>query len=140
MKILEIPFHQHVQLRACDHPSFIFEMEAFPETLNHLQTVHACAQLTLAEASSGEFLRENLSELQENLVPVIRKTEAKYLKPATKTLRSKASFASSNLSEIRTTLLEKKRMIVPVKVEIEDIEGTKTLTVIFDWFITYHTS
>jgi hypothetical protein len=139
MKILEIPFHQHLQLRKCDRPSFIFEMDPFPETLNHLQTVHACAQLTLAEASSGEFLRENLSDLQENLIPVIRKTEAKYLKPATRTLRAKASFASNTLSEIRNTLLEKKRMIVPVKVEIEDVEGTITLAVTFDWFITYQT-
>ncbi|MCK4671138.1 MAG: DUF4442 domain-containing protein [Candidatus Aegiribacteria sp.] len=39
---------------------------------NHLQTIHASAQFTLAETASGEMLRIELPELVGKVVPIFR--------------------------------------------------------------------
>jgi len=41
---------------------------------NHLGTVHASAQLALAEASRGEFLLRAMGDMQ-GIVPVVRRLE-----------------------------------------------------------------
>lgn len=136
MKILEIPFHQHLSLISSEDSVFIFQLKEKPEHLNHLGTIHACVQLTLAEASSGEFLRIQFQEIQDQLIPVVRKTEAKYQRPANGVLRAKASFVDLDAAAHINLLKEKKRAIISVKVEIIDENDAKTLTAVFDWFIT----
>jgi acyl-coenzyme A thioesterase PaaI-like protein len=138
MKILEIPFHQHLSLIPSEKSEYIFQLKEKPEHLNHLGTIHACVQLTLAEASSGEFLRLQFQEIQDQLIPVVRKTEAKYQRPAQGILRAKASFIEHEKEEYIRILNEKKRVIIPVRVEIIDENDVKNLTVVFDWFITQH--
>ena len=56
MDILAIPFHKFLNIKKHAGDDYIFEADERPEYLNHLQTIHACVQLALAEASSGEFL------------------------------------------------------------------------------------
>ena len=86
MDILSIPFHRFLNIEKSDEgEGFIFRMEERPEHLNHLGTIHACAQLALAEASSGEFLLEQFGDLKDSVIPLIRKTEVKYSKPANAT-------------------------------------------------------
>lgn len=115
---------------------FIFIAEEKPEYLNHLNNIHACVQLALAEASSGEFLLNQFFELRNELIPVIRKTEARYHKPANGTLYSKASFDSVSKEAILSDLLEKNRVIVKVRTEVFDAQNNKSLTATFEWFIT----
>lgn len=54
--VIELPFIQHVGLQIADDPSKVLQRPAGPRYLKHLGTVHASAQIALAEASSGEFL------------------------------------------------------------------------------------
>ena len=56
MDILSIPFHKYLSIEKYPGDVYIFQVQEKPEFLNHLQTHHACLQLALAEASSGEFL------------------------------------------------------------------------------------
>ena len=58
MDILSIPFHQLLHIERNQDDAFIFQMKERPEFNNHLGTFHACAQLSLAEATSGEYLQE----------------------------------------------------------------------------------
>lgn len=135
MDILEIPFHKFLNLKKHNGDDFIFEAEERPEYLNHLQTIHACMQLALAEASSGEFLLQEFGEHKADVIPVIRKTEAKYHRPANGTLYSRASFQSATKAEVLDELIHKKRTITQIKVEILDHSKKKVLTAIFDWFL-----
>ena len=54
------------------HP---LELPSGNQYLNHLGTVHAGAQLALAEASSGEFLLKHFAS-SDDLFPVVRRLEA----------------------------------------------------------------
>lgn len=136
MDILDIPFHRFLNIK--NHPGndYIFEAEERAEYLNHLGTIHACVQLSIAEASSGEFLLQQFTGLSSVLIPVVRRTAAKYHKPANGTLYSKASFESTSKSEVLNELQSKKRALLKVKVEIFDGQKNKALTAVFDWFIT----
>ena len=136
MDILAIPFHRYLNIKKNTGNEYIFAIEERPEYLNHLGTVHACVQLSLAEATSGEFLQNQFKDLKSEVIPVIRRTEAKYHKPANGNLYSKAEFDSTDKDEAMQELETKKRTIVKVKVEIFDSQNNKTLTVIFDWFIS----
>ena len=136
MDILEIPFHRFLNLKKHSGEEFIFEAAERPEYLNHLGTIHACVQLTLAEASSGEFLLQEFNDIKSELIPVVRKTEAKYHRPANGILFSKAAFESTNKSNVLHDLSNKKRALLKVKVEIFDEQKDKKLSVVFDWFIT----
>jgi hypothetical protein len=135
MEILDIPFHRFLNIKNHHGDEYIFEAEERPEYLNHLGTVHACVQLSLAEASSGEYLLQQFNELESELIPVVRKTEAKYHRPANGTLYSKASFESTNKSDILNELVRRKKVLLKVKVEIFDHQKSKVLTATFDWFI-----
>ena len=135
MDILAIPFHRFLNIKRNESDDFIFKIDERPEYSNHLGTVHACVQLSLAEASSGEFLLNQFDELKNELIPVVRKTEVKYHKPANGELFSKAAFLSTNKQNILKELNSRKRSLVQVKVEIYDTEKNKAATAIFDWFI-----
>jgi len=137
MKILDIPYHQFLGLKSAKDENFIFHAEAKPEYLNHLGNVHACVQLSLAEASSGEFLLHQLFDLKDKLVPVIRNTEAKYHKPANGAIFSKAQFFTLSKQELEKELTTKKRSLVKIKTEVFDEQNVKTLTAIFEWFIIH---
>lgn len=138
MNILDIPFHKFLNFKKYSGDEFIFIADEKPEYLNHLNNIHACVQLSLAEASSGEFLLDQFYELRKELIPVIRKTEAKYHRPANGTLFSKAAFDSASKEDVLKDLLQKNRAIVKVKTEVFDAHNNKSLTAIFEWFITKH--
>jgi hypothetical protein len=139
MNILDIPFHKFLNFKKYSVDEFIFIAEEKPEYLNHLNNIHACVQLSLAEASSGEFLLNQFFELRNELIPVIRKTEARYHKPANGSLYSKASFDSVSKETVLNDLVQKNRVIVKVKTEIFDGQNNKSLTATFEWFITKKT-
>ena len=135
MDILAVPFHQYLNIEAHTGDDYIFELEERPEYLNHLHTIHACVQLTLAEASSGEFLLREFKEFEAEVIPVIRRTEVKYHRPANGTLYSRASLQSSSNAEVVDVLVNTSRAIVQIKVEIFDWSKKKVLTAVFDWFL-----
>ncbi len=137
MDILSIPFHRFLNIEKSPvEEGYIFRMEEHPEHLNHLGTLHACAQLALAEASSGEFLLQQFGRLKDSVIPVIRKTEVKYSKPANGTLHSKASYNTGSQEEYLKEYLTKNRCFIPVRVELFDSSNSRTASAVFHWFLT----
>ena len=49
---------------------------------NHLGTVHASALMALAEATSGAYLISALNGVEFKVLPVVRRVEARFRKPA----------------------------------------------------------
>jgi len=141
MDILSIPFHSllHIE-RNHNDDDFIFQINERPELHNHLGTFHACAQLSLAEATAGEFLQSQFPEIKDVVIPVIRRTEVKYSMPAKGTLFSKASFSSGSKEEFLKEFEARKRCIIPIKVEVFNTESKRTLSAVFDWVITIRTT
>jgi len=79
--VTELPFNAFLGIEVASNPSELLRLRAGPQYLNHLGTVHASAQLALAEASSGECLLRSLGSPDE-VVAVVRRLEAKFRKPA----------------------------------------------------------
>ncbi len=79
--VTELPFNSFLGLQKATEPSQLLRLPPGGQYLNHLGTVHASAQLALAEASSGEFLLHRLASV-EGIVAVVRRLEAKFRKNA----------------------------------------------------------
>ena len=132
--VIELPFNQHVGLQIAGDPAKVLQLPAGGQYLNHLGTVHASAQLALAEASSGEFLLRAIGDLT-GIVPVVRRLESKFRKPAHGSLTSTATM-SEGVEGLRRELEAKGRVLVTIQVELHDEAGAHTLSATVEWFIT----
>ncbi len=132
--VIELPFNQHVGLQIADDPAKVLQLPAGPQYLNHLGTVHASAQLALAEASSGEFLLRAIGDLT-GIIPVVRRLESKFRKPANGRLTSTAS-APEGIESLRSELEAKGRALITVQIELHDESGAHALSASVEWFVT----
>ena len=112
----------------------MLRLPAGGQYLNHLGTVHAGAQLALAEAASGEFLLRALGTVA-GIVPVVRRIEAKFRKPANGALTATVATAPEALDALRADLTAKGRALIAIAVELHDESGAHTLTASVEWFI-----
>ena len=106
-----------------------------PKYGNHLGTVHAGALLTLAEAASGDFLLREFGDLGFPVVPVVRRMEAKFRKPAQGAIHAVATLAPEAKAEFRAALTGKGRALLAVAVEVHDESGTHALSATVEWFV-----
>lgn len=131
--VTELPFNNFLGIEQATDPSQVLRLPAGTRYLNHLGTVHASAQLALAEASSGEFLLRALGS-SANVVPVVRRLESKFRKPANGALTSSVS-VPQGLDQLHVDLAAKGRSLITVVVELHDESGAHTLSASVEWFI-----
>jgi hypothetical protein len=135
INITELPFNSLIGIRLASDSAHLLQLPSgSSQYLNHLGTVHAGAQLALAEASSGEFLLRHFASAAD-LVPVVRRVEAKFRKPANGTIVSTANATPESLARLDSKLSSKGRSLIPIRVELYDESGAHTLSATFDWFI-----
>ena len=133
--VADLPFNQLLNLQADGDAAKLLRLPAGGQYLNHLGTVHAGALLALAEAGSGEFLVRALGGAN-GVVPVVRRLEAKFRKPANGAVTSDASVAEGALDELRAGLAGKGRALISVNVELHDESGAHVLSASVEWFIS----
>jgi len=133
--VTELPFNSFLGIQAAAKPAQLLRLPAGGQYLNHLGTVHASAQLALAEASSGEFLLRTLGSM-DGIVPVVPRLEAKFRKPANGAITSTATTPPDTLDQLRADLTTKGRALIKIGVELHDESGAHTLTATVEWFIT----
>lgn len=134
MNVTELPFNKFIGLKSSDNPVYFLMLENKPEYCNHLETVHASAQFALAEATSGHFLINELTELND-VIPVVRKVEVKYRKPAIGKIYSIAKIQGIEKKVVLETVREKGRILLNVEVSIFDEGGRLVMQSQFEWFI-----
>ena len=134
--VTELPFNRFLGLESATDPAQLLRLPAGTQYLNHLGTVHASAQLALAEASSGEFLLRSLGPDSGGVIPVVRRLESKFRKPANGTITSTVTTPPATLDQLRADLAAKGRAIVSITVELHDESGAHTLSATVEWFIT----
>jgi acyl-coenzyme A thioesterase PaaI-like protein len=132
--ITEIAFCKLLGLQKASDPAQSLRLPAGSQYLNHLGTVHAGAQLALAEASSGEFLLRHFGSA-DNVVGVVRHFAGKFRKPARGALVSAASAAPGALDQATADLTRKGRAFISINVELHDENGAHTLSAVIDWFL-----
>jgi acyl-coenzyme A thioesterase PaaI-like protein len=132
--VTELPFNSFLGIQVASEPSQLLRLPSGEQYLNHLGTVHASAQLALAEASSGEFLLKHFGST-DRLVPLVRRLEAKFRKPANGAVTSTATAAPESLAQLDAELASKGRSLIPVTVELHDESGAHTLSATVEWFV-----
>ncbi len=132
--VTELPFNSFVGIQAARENGRLLQLPAGGQYLNHLGTVHASALLALAEASSGEFLLRHFGST-DGVVPVVRRLEAKFRKPANGAVTSKVSAAPEALEQLTADLAAKGRALITIQVDLHDETGAHALTASVEWFI-----
>lgn len=136
MDITEIPFNKFLGISLASHKDYLLQLDARPEYTNHLGTVHAAALFTLAEGSGGQFLLNCFPTQADQVIPVVRKVEVIYKKPATGIIVSKANFKDTTLEKVQEELNARKRTSLITTVELFDTENNKVFMANFEWFVT----
>jgi acyl-coenzyme A thioesterase PaaI-like protein len=132
--VTELPFNIHVGIEAAGDAPQLLRLPPGGQYLNHLGSVHASALLALAEASSGEFLLRHFGSA-EGVIPVVRRMEAKFRKPAHGGVASTASAAADALTQLDADLAAKGRTLISIAVELHDDSGAHALSASVEWFI-----
>lgn len=131
--VTTLPFNRHVGLQKSSTGEGLLELPSGEQFLNHIGTVHAGAQLTLAEACSGEFLLKALAN-ETGVVPVVRYVEAKFKKPANGRITARIN-AKTSIDESLVELATKGRCLLTVHVDVYDEQGQHSLSSSFEWFV-----
>ena len=103
---------------------------------NHIETIHASAQFTLAETQSGLHLQKLFPHLEGLVIPVLRDSSMKYKKPALKTITARASVSQEDIEKFQVQFDKKGRGSLSVDVIVEDSDGVCTAQGTFGWFIS----
>lgn len=135
MNVTEIPFNRYLGMRQTqDGSGLLLELDDSPSYLNHVGTVHASAQLALAEATSGDLLLRALPELAGQAVAVVRRVEAKFRNPMRGKISSRGVTTVTDVQQSAGPLSTKGRAIISVTVEIVDQSGAVGLLATLEWF------
>ena len=132
MNISDIPF---VKLTGVQEDETGLCLDFKPELQNHIQTFHAGAQFTLAEAQVGAFLQKSFPELEGKVVPVLRESKLKYKKPATTKIFAQARCSEDELEKFRLQFDKKRRSTIEVFVDVKDSNNVLTCEGSFVFFV-----
>ena len=133
MNVVEIPFVKKVGIEKNGDGDLHLQFDN--SVHNHLQSIHASAQFTLAETASGELLQIEFPDLVGKVIPVLRDSQIKFRKPALKSISAFPSISNDSIQKFTDQLLKKGRASVSVSVEIKDSDETITSVGVFNWFV-----
>lgn len=136
MDITKVPFNQLLGISIADDKDYLLQLDARKEYTNHLETVHAAALFALAEGSGAQLLLKAFpEEIIESVIPVLRKVDVSYKKPAKGIVKSKAIIKDNTIENISLELQTKKRVLLTTIVELFDEQKVKVFVANFEWFV-----
>lgn len=134
--ITKVPFNQLLGISLSKDADFLLQLDNRKEYTNHLDTVHAAALFALAEGSGAQLLLKAFpEEIIDNVIPVLRKVDVSYKKPATGVIKSKAILKNDTIEHITLELQTKKRVLITTMVELFDEQNVKVFAANFEWFV-----
>ncbi|MFO7594684.1 MAG: DUF4442 domain-containing protein [Pseudomonadota bacterium] len=102
---------------------------------NHLGTVHAGAQYTLAESASADCLLSTFPELAAQVVPVLRSSEVRFRHPASTAVYASPAIEAESRVKFSRQFERKGRGAISVDVLLQDADGNITLQGRFEWYV-----
>ncbi|MES9853802.1 MAG: YiiD C-terminal domain-containing protein [Candidatus Thiodiazotropha sp. L084R] len=133
MDILTIPFIKKVGIEMNADGALTLPFNNL--VVNHIQTIHASALHTLAEAASGEMLKHLFPSLVGKVVPVVRDSQIKYKHPATKPITAYPNVSEEAIEKFTVQLGKRGRSSISIDVEIKDSENITICSGSFSWFV-----
>jgi hypothetical protein len=136
MDITKVPFNQLLGISLSDNSDYLLQLDDKQEYTNHLNTVHAAALFALAEGSGAQLLLKSFpDEIIDNVIPVLRKVDVSYKKPAQGIIKSKAFLKDSTFEDILHELQTRKRVSIHTIVELYNEQQVKVFVANFEWFV-----
>ena len=135
MDVTQIPFNKFIEISRSSTDDHVLELGLKDNMKNHLGTFHASAQFALAEACSGLSLKKHFPHGANSVVPVLRKADIKFKKPAQSNIQAKANINPESKEKFEQQFEKKGRATIAVPVEIIDQNGTITMTGTYEWFV-----
>ena len=133
MDVTQIPFAKHIGIENKNEDTL--KLEPTEVVQNHIQSIHASAQFTLAETQYGLFLQQAFPELVGKVAGVLRGSSVKYKNPATTSIYATATLDDSVKEKFLIQLERKGRAGISIIVELRDENKVITMVGTFDWFI-----
>ena len=133
MEITDIPFARTIGLKKSTDGVLVLGFD--DDVMNHLQTIAAAAQFSLAELASGDYLMQAFPELIDEVVPVLRDSRLKYKRPANSRISAYASSTDKDIAKFREQYARKGRGLVSVHVDVKDAGGKVVSAGSFSWYI-----
>lgn len=135
MLVSDIPFSKYVGLKESASNGAVLELPDSSVYHNHIGTVHASAQFTLAETASGFIMQEAFRELADDVVAVVRKAEVKFSKPAQGRLFASGSLSQNDIDDVKESLKESKLAKLQFIVLVKNEAQQTTMKAKFEWSI-----
>ncbi len=136
MEISQLPFNRLLGIQPCTTKAQgLFQLPDSPDYTNHLGTVHASALYSLAEASSGAFLAQHLTIPHKTILPVVRRAEIKYRKPARGMVYARGVLKDEDRASFENSLAKRKRALLSFRIDVLTDDEVIVATASFDWFI-----
>ena len=138
MKVTDLAYNRALGIReAPAGAGHLLELPISPLVQNHLQTMHAGAQFSLAEAASAACLQRTFgAALGESLFAVVRSVEVKYRKPATSDLLAYGEPDETTRDCLVEEVVRRGRSSAVILIDLKDRNGTLTFHARFEWFIS----
>jgi hypothetical protein len=135
VNIADLPFNRFIGITPSGKKGSVLSLPADVRYTNHLGTVHASALLALAEATSGDYLIKELKDFEFDVLPVVRRLESKFRKPALGAVFSKISIGTEKKKEFIATLLSRGRALIEIPVDVYDEQDNHALAAVVEWFV-----
>ena len=137
MKATDLAYNQALGIRpAPAGAAHLLELPFATLVKNHLGTMHAAAQFSLAEAASAECLQRRYSAVVEGVFGVVRGVEVKYRRPATGDLLAFGAPDDHTRDHLLAELAGRGRTSAVILIDLKDRAGTLTFHGKFEWFIS----
>jgi len=132
MEVTEIPFVKHIGI---EQEGSRLALASSHEVENHIGTIHASAQFALAETQSGLFLQEEFSDIEGEVLPLLRSSTVKYKSPAITKLKAVATVNDEIKDKFKEQFLKRGRATISVEVKLLDIDDVVIMVGEFVWFV-----
>lgn len=137
MKATDLAYNQALGIRAAPAgAAHLLELPFAPLVQNHLGTMHAAAQFSLAEAASAECLQRHFGAALGDVFGVVRGVEVKYRRPATGDLLAFGTPDDLTRDRLLTEMASGGRTSALILIDLKDRAGTITFHGKFEWFIS----
>src|ERR1039457_1592977 len=124
VNIADLPFNRLIGIAPSQKEGCVLSLPNDVRYTNHLGTVHACALIALAEATSGDYLIKESAGVEFEVIAVLRRLEAKFRKPACGAVHSTITVTTEKKEEFLSLLGKKGRALFEHQVDVYDEKGS----------------
>lgn len=134
MDVTALAYNSNLGITRASDPDALLTLADRPEVQNHLETLHAAALFSLAEASSAEFLIRHRGD-REDVGGVVRKVTCKYSVAGQGEITSRSPTDPASLTEAIATVDSRGRALYPIDIDLRNGEGKVIASFSFTWFL-----